>query len=249
MVVLFPKPVLLVTHSVRMPRDYISGLLRARGYPTIWVRPFMGQPLPSPDPETFSGAVFYGGPQLLTEIDADPFLQDEINWVRAFVEGGGRYLGLCLGGQILAKAFGGDVYDHKDDVHERGYYRLDPTPAGVEAGLFSKNSMQVYHWHRQGIQLPDGVRSFAASEHFPNQAFKITDIALGTQFHPEITDAMIETWTTLAEPDPAPIPGARCRSSHRRDFAEHHSEVQLWAKAMLDDLGFRSHTTAASAAG
>ena len=93
------------------------------------------------------------------------------------------------------------------------------------------------------------MRSFAASEHFPNQAFKITDIALGTQFHPEITDAMIETWTTLAEPDPAPIPGARCRSSHRRDFAEHHSEVQLWAKAMLDDLGFRSHTTAASAAG
>ena len=106
MVVLFPKPVLLVTHSVRMPRDYISGLLRDRGYPTIWVRPFMGQPLPPPDPEAFSGAVFYGGPQLLNKIDADPFLQDEINWVRAFVEGGGRYLGLCLGGQILAKAFG-----------------------------------------------------------------------------------------------------------------------------------------------
>ena len=114
MVVLFPKPVLLVTHSVRMPRDYISCLLRARGYPTIWVRPFMGQPLPSPDPEAFSGAVFYGGPQLLTEIDADPFLQDEINWVRAFVEGGGRYLGLCLGMQIAVIDFSRNVLGLKN---------------------------------------------------------------------------------------------------------------------------------------
>ena len=101
--------------------------------------------------------------------------------------------------------------------------------------------MQVYHWHRQGIELPEGVTSYAASEYFPNQAFKITDIALGTQFHPEITDAMIETWTTLAPPDPEPIPGVRCRSSHRRDFAKHQRHVQLWTDAMLDDLGFVGH--------
>ena len=235
---MFPKPVLLVTHSMRLPRDYVSRVLRARGYPTIWVRPFLGQPLPQPDPAAFSGAVFYGGPQLLTEIDADPYLQDEIDWVRTYVDAGGRFLGLCLGGQILAKAFGGDVYDREDGIRERGYYRLDPTPAGEDAGLFETGSMQVYHWHRQGIRLPEAVVSLATSEYFPTQAFKITDIALGTQFHPEITDAMIETWTTMAPEDPEPIPGVRCRSSHRADYACHQERVRRWTDNMLDDLGF-----------
>ena len=59
---------------------------------------------------------------------------------------------------------------------------------------------------------------------------------------------MIETWTTLAPPDPEPIPGVRCRSSHRPDFAKHQRHVQLWTDAMLDDLGFVGHRALSSAA-
>lgn len=232
------KPVLLVTHSMRVPRDFISTTLRSRGYATQWVRPFLGQPLPKPDPNEFAGAVYYGGPQLLSEIDKDPYLHDELAWTRAFVDCGGRYLGLCLGGQLLSMAFGGDVYQREDGVKEVGYYDLKPTEAGVKSGFFDPDGMHVYHWHREGIKLPGGVETLASSEYYPNQAFSITDQAFGTQFHPEITDAMIRLWAAHAPADRDKEPGTQPRETHLGGYFQHQARVQRWAGRMLDQLGF-----------
>ena len=232
------KPVLLVTHSMRIPRDFISTTLRARGYMTQWIRPFLGQPLPDPDPAAFAGAVFYGGPQLLSEIDKDPYLHEELSWTRTFVEAQGRYLGLCLGGQLLSMAFGGDVYQREDGVKEVGYYDLKPTEAGIASGYFTPQSMPVYHWHREGIKLPCGVETLASSEYYPNQAFNITDQAFGTQFHPEITDGMIRLWSAHAPADRDKEPGAQPRETHLGGYFQHQARVQDWARQMLDKLGF-----------
>lgn len=234
------KPVLLVTHSMRVPRDFISTTLRARGYMTQWIRPFLGQPLPDPDPDAIAGAVFYGGPQLLSEIDKDPYLHGEIDWTRSFVDGGGRYLGLCLGGQILSKAYGGDVYQRQDGIREVGYYDLQPTPAGVASGYFCGNPMHVYHWHREGIRLPEGVTTLASSEHYPNQAFSITERAFGTQFHPEITEGMIRLWGDHAPADRDKVPGAQPRETHLDGYFRYQARVQTWAEQMLDRLGFKA---------
>lgn len=238
------KPVLLVTHSMRVPRDFISTTLRARGYATHWVRPFLGQPLPAPDPDAYAGAVFYGGPQLLSEIDKDPYLHDELAWIRAFVDAGGRYLGLCLGGQLLSMAYGGDVYQREDGVREVGYYDLHPTQAGIASGYFSKSPMLVYHWHREGIRLPSGVDTLASSDYFPNQAFSISETALGTQFHPEITDAMIRLWSAHAPADRDKEPGTQPRETHLDGYVKHQATVQQWAGSMLDRLGFEAQPQA-----
>ena len=232
------KPVLLVTHSMRIPRDFISTTLRARGFSTVWVRPWLGQPLPDPDPDAYAGAVFYGGPQLLTEMDKDPYLYDELEWTKQFVDKGGRYLGLCLGGQILSKAYGGDVYKREDEIKEVGYYELRPTNAGVNSGYFCGQNFHVYHWHREGIELPDGVETLASCDYFPNQAFQISDKAFGTQFHPEITDAMIRLWGEHAPADRDKEPNTQRRETHLGNYYRYQERVQEWAQDMLDKLGF-----------
>lgn len=223
---------------MRVPRDFISTTLRARGYMTQWVRPFLGQPLPAPDPNELAGAVFYGGPQLLSQIEKDPYLNDEMAWTQAFVDQGGRYLGLCLGGQLLSMAFGGDVYQREDGIKEVGYYDLHPTEAGLASGFFDDECMQVYHWHREGIKLPCGVETLASSEYYPNQAFSIMDRAFGTQFHPEITDAMIRLWSSHAPADRDKEPGAQPRETHIGGYFQHQATVQRWACQMLDQIGF-----------
>lgn len=232
------KPVLLVTHSMRIPRDFISTTLRARGFSTVWIRPWLGQPLPDPDPNAYAGAVFYGGPQLLTEMDKDPYLYDELEWTKQFVDKGGRYLGLCLGGQILSKAYGGDVYKREDQIKEVGYYELRPTNAGVNSGYFCGQNFHVYHWHREGIELPDGVETLASCDYFPNQAFQISDKAFGTQFHPEITDAMIRLWGEHAPADRDKEPNTQRRETHLGNYYRYQERVQEWAQGMLDKLGF-----------
>jgi GMP synthase (glutamine-hydrolysing) len=104
--------------------------------------------------------------------------------------------------------------------------------------------MHVYHWHREGIHLPGGVETLASSEYYPNQAFRITEKALGTQFHPEITDAMIRLWSAHAPADRDKEPGAQPRETHLGAYLQHQARVQQWAMSMLDRLGFEAQSVA-----
>jgi len=37
--------------------------------------------------------------------ESQPYLRQEIDWIARYVAGGHRYLGICLGGQLLARAW------------------------------------------------------------------------------------------------------------------------------------------------
>lgn len=227
---------LLITHGPLPPRDFVSQTLGARGFARDWRCLPKGHDLPAPDPKAYDLAVVYGGPQLLSNPQPDEaYLLDEIAWVRAFVEAGGRFLGLCLGAQILAKAFGAKVWPHPKGCREVGYYPIRATSRGqAAAGL--PGEMQVYHWHRDGFDLPDGADLLARGELFPNQAFALNPRVMGVQFHPEITDAMIANWSARAPADSDQAPGAQCRTTHLSAYQQHQPQVQAWLLTQLDRL-------------
>ena len=68
---------------------------------------------------------------------------------------------------------------------------------------------QVYHWHREGFDLPKDAILLAEGDDFEVQACRYGRSAYAVQFHPEVSFAIMCRWTLLtrerlAEPGPDP---------------------------------------------
>ena len=111
-------------------------------------------------------------------------------------------MGHCLGGQLLARALGGQV--ERLPRPEVGWWPLAHTgSAAARAWFGDKSTHTVYQWHQDGfVELPPGAELLASSPACAHQAFAIGP-HLGMQFHVEITPQKIAIW--LAEPGQAYI--------------------------------------------
>jgi GMP synthase-like glutamine amidotransferase len=95
-------------------------------------------------------------------------------------------LGLCFGSQVLARMLGAVV--ERAPVAEIGWHEVTPTAAGV--GVI--DSGPWFEWHYDRWELPAGAELLASNDK-SNQAFRL-DRILATQFHPELTIAMLTSW-------------------------------------------------------
>jgi GMP synthase (glutamine-hydrolysing) len=111
-----------------------------------------------------------------------------------------------------------------------GYYPIRPTPAGL--AICPGWPDHVYHWHREGFELPVGAELLAEGSDFPVEAFR-TEHCFGFQFHPDVTYAMMHCWTTRGHAR-FELPGARERHHHFADRAVHDVTERAWLKAFLD---------------
>ena len=146
------------------------------------------------DCQKSAGLVVLGGPMNVDEVEKYPFLGGEIQWIRQAVEAGMPVLGICLGAQLLAKAFGARVYPGA--VKEIGWYPLELSVAAAQDRLFAGSgpNLTVFQWHGDTFDLPQGSVHLAQSTVYRNQAFRIGPCADGLQFHIEMTAGMIEDW-------------------------------------------------------
>jgi GMP synthase (glutamine-hydrolysing) len=80
-----------------------------------------------------------------------------------------RFLGLCLGAQLLTRAAGGRVGPHPEGLVEIGYVDVEPTEAGRE---WFRAPMKVYQWHREGMTIPDCCELLATNDRYPVQGFR-----------------------------------------------------------------------------
>lgn len=221
--------VLLIAHSEG--RDgRVAPLLERQGYRVAWCCPFKGEPLPTRF-EDYAGAVVFGGPQSVNDASGTPYLQQEIDWVGRFVAAGHPFLGICLGGQMLARALGAAVQPHPGGLNEIGYYPIRPTAA---ADGFLDTPLQVYHWHKEGFELPAGAELLATGgEAFPNQAFRYGRNAYALQFHPEVTPPVMRRW--LAEAAYClDRPGAQPAERQIRDSDRFDAPLGAWLEGFLE---------------
>ncbi len=164
-----------------------------RGISYRYVRLFDGDPLPE-DIKNYSGLIILGGPMNVYEEDVYPYLKDEDILIKEAVKRRIPVLGICLGGQLIAKATGAKV--NKGAKKEIGWYDLLLTPGGKADKVF-KNSperLTVFQWHGDTFDIPSDATHLAGSVLFPNQAFRIGDNIYGLQFHLEVTQKMISRW-------------------------------------------------------
>ncbi|OGW58636.1 MAG: hypothetical protein A2Y48_05075 [Nitrospirae bacterium RIFCSPLOW2_12_42_9] len=164
-----------------------------RGISYRYVRLFDGDPLPE-DIKNYSGLIILGGPMNVYEEDVYPYLKGEDILIKEAIKRRIPVLGICLGGQLIAKATGAKV--NKGTKKEIGWYDLLLTPGGKADKVFKNfpERLTVFQWHGDTFDIPSDATLLAGSVLFPNQAFRIGDNIYGLQFHLEVTQKMISRW-------------------------------------------------------
>ena len=158
-----------------------------------------GEAIPSLAPYDF--LLVMGGAMDVWETDAHPWLIDEKAAIREWAVNRNRpFMGVCLGLQLLAEATGGEVGLAR--AAEVGFGKVDLNALGLThpmtRGLPASFKMMQWH-HAEVTKLPPGAEVLASSAVSPVQVMSIGRDIMATQFHGELTPALIERWAHLPQ--------------------------------------------------
>lgn len=136
--------------------------------------------------------VVLGGPIGVADIDAYPWLGDEIAGIRQRLSCRRPLLGLCLGAQLMAAALGARVAPLPNK--EIGWAPVTLTAEAANSPLRHLAGLDMLHWHGDAFDLPTGATLLASTPLTPHQAFSVGVSALALQFHAEVDASKIEPW-------------------------------------------------------
>jgi GMP synthase (glutamine-hydrolysing) len=145
------------------------------------------------DISSYAGMIVLGGPMNAYQEKEHPFLaKEDVLLKRAFKEDI-PVLGICLGGQLMAKAAGAKVAaGHRKEL---GWYDITLSAEGMKDPLFAgfPRNFKVFQWHGDTFDIPAGAVKLASSAIFPNQAFRLGR-SYALQFHIEVSEETICEW-------------------------------------------------------
>ncbi|RUL96930.1 type 1 glutamine amidotransferase [Rhizobium chutanense] len=158
-----------------------------------WFRVWQDGILPQ-DISRHDALVVLGGEQSARDDEAHPYLPELARLSRRFGDAGKAVLGICLGSQILARAYGAD--NLLGAAREFGWHNIGVTGEGRADPLLSAlgGEFTIFEWHADTFTLPEGAVRLATSPVAENQAFRIGRAVYGTQFHFEANTSVVEEW-------------------------------------------------------
>lgn len=185
--------VLVLKHAANEGLGTLGTFLEEHGIDVVTLDLSKGVALPV-GAGSAAAVISMGGPMNVYEEDRYPFLREEDAFLRQALRLEVPVLGICLGAQLLAKACGAKV--GKAPVEEAGFSRVRLTPEGMSDPLFSGvgENLDVFQWHGDTFDIPDGGVLLAEGDRCPHQAFRSGPNAYGLQFHIELTPAMLAEW-------------------------------------------------------
>ncbi len=194
------KPVLFLKNVTLEGPGILEMFLRERNIPYEIRDLYAGNQLPE-EVTAYGAVVILGGPMNVDEEHRYSYLRQEKKFIGDCLQKRIPVLGICLGAQLLARTLGARVYRNYEP--EIGCMTVDLTPAGENSPLFFgiSSPADVFQWHGDTFDLPDGAKHLARSSCCPHQAFGYEDFAFGLQFHIEVTREEAQKWATTYLPD------------------------------------------------
>ncbi len=189
----------IVQNDPDVPLGAFEGYLCRMGVESRVLSPYAGEALP-PLGEA-SAVIVLGGAMGVHDTDRYPFLAGVKGFIRECAAKGTPFLGVCLGGQLLADALGGRVT--AGACGEKGAMTVRLSPEGAQDPLFAgmPEEFVTFQWHNDCFALPEGAVLLASSPACPGQAFRCGGNAYGLQFHPEIDRSILALWAKESGPD------------------------------------------------
>ena len=91
-------------------------------------------------------------------------MKDEDIFIKKVIKDEVPFLGICLGSQLLAKAYGAKVT--KAPKQEIGWFKVQLTKDGQKDPIFQglRDELDVFHWHGDTFAIPQGGKHLATSK-------------------------------------------------------------------------------------
>ena len=195
--------VLAIIHHAVAGAGVLPDVVATRGHELeLWTPSEQEIPRPLED---YGAVLAFGGGMQPDEDHLHPWMLTALETLRACLAGGIPTLGICLGGQLLARAAGGRVGPARQP--ETGWSTVELTDDAVGDRLFGglPPRLEVYQWHSYEFGLPPGAVLLARSE-VSLQCFRIGDSAWGLQWHPEVLGDSIMYWAEHHRPAADGVP-------------------------------------------
>ncbi|SPP63847.1 type 1 glutamine amidotransferase [Nitrospira lenta] len=134
--------------------------------------------------------IVMGGPMSVN--DSNQWIAEETAFIRSVLLSRTPVIGVCLGSQFMAKALGATVRPGK--ALEIGMTPVRLAPEAKQDPVFATlpDSFDVFEWHGEIFDLPQGCVPLAGSTIAPLQAFRYGTQAYGLLFHLEMEQAGID---------------------------------------------------------
>ncbi|QYH20178.1 type 1 glutamine amidotransferase [Corynebacterium aquatimens] len=188
-----------------VPPQRLSGWLAQAGAHTRTVD-LTCEPVP-PLADCGDGIILLGGRADALDYEASPWIPQVHELLRAVHAAQVPVLGICLGHQIVADCFGGEVAVGLTPQDEEGATRITLTDTGKSdpiLGALGPAPIVAQSHHDAVTALPPGATLLASSDRCPIQAMRLGPI-LTVQFHPEVTPAVAGEWAERSGHDGAAI--------------------------------------------
>ena len=158
----------------------------------------------APPAGDYDGLVVLGGPMNAHEDREFPHLRQTVDLIRRFHREERPIIGICLGAQLIARAFGSQVYPHR--APELGFSSVYACHSPQESYQYAlqeswlqdwSGPRSFMQWHFDTFELPVGATLLLTNDACENQAYRISDNVYGFQFHFEVTPEIVLSWLSM----------------------------------------------------
>jgi GMP synthase-like glutamine amidotransferase len=162
------------------------------------------------------------------------FLIELMALIRGFGVARRPVLGICLGAQVIARAYGGEVF--RLPKLEAGYVAMHTTQAAERDPVFAglRGPFTAFHTHYEGVRNVPGATILASGGLSAVQAYRIGETTYAVQFHPEVTIDVARDWVRK-------FGAVFCKDEPRlvtdldRDFAAHFAASSRFCREFVQN--------------